>query len=1488
MACTFNILDQLLPGAANGGTWNYIGWNANDRNGAWTTPPSGNPSIIGSNPQIDTDTWDVGYHYLSYDDGCNDLQFVKYWKKDFSEAGTGTDASVCRETSPVVDLNGQLTGNDLGNWSVSGAGLQPPSGSFDSVAGTFTLSPTTPPGDYIFIFTAEFDESDPDFTFLNCKVCTDTEQITITVTDACDAGVGGNFGISAAEGSFNLYDLLSGTPEQGITWTQIAGTIATITGGYLGTVDLDALSGCYWEFRADCGSGDCADSSTIIITRQPTHNPTISETNGGVDLTVTHGACPNASYEWFYNDGSGDISIGTTQTITKQGIGDYTVVVECDNQCVQSGVWTELPQSCDNSSSFVINFDESTECIDVTVDDSGINSPIATDTWEYRVDNGAWQAAVFPICGCDIREFFDVNAYCQTSGGNITLGYNTPNHCFDPNTEVDRLWIEWGDGTQSNYTGFLDAFQISVSPSDFLNVYNNSIKFIIRLDTPLGDLFLEIQFSYTGNGSTADCADVTVTKLNAPVIYKDIEIRRIVTFSDGCPAIELVNDWQTPPNCLPYVRLNLTSGSGGTNLITATPYNMGGCSWNPTYEWYLDGVLLAGETSQDVNRNTYGYGVYTVIITCDGCTATDTLVWQLSCDAAVYIEETVGGDLTAVVSGCGANPVTYEWEFWDGSQWVAAGSTQTITPTNNGLYKVEIECNGCNAVNTYFFDGTCTVGVTIANNTGTLLETTVTGCSGTVTYEWFEWDGTSFVSLGITTADYDPGQNGTYGVNVTCGNCTDFASITLACNVTASITDNGNGSYTGNLSGCGGAAITWLWEYSTNGGTTWSTYSSSQTISGLAAGLYRLTGTCGNCSDEALLTISGCSLTSVTITQNGSTLEGNQSGCTSAVTWLWEFWNGSSWTFYGNTQNVTANQNGDYRLTGTCGNDPNCQLQDTVTYSGSCTNSVSLSYDSGTNTITASTSGCSGVETISWAYSPNGSAPNNCPGGGWINITSGVYSIVANNGSGCYRAIIFCDGVCPKAATIYVDAPNDCAGLSLTFNSPSANELSFGELEDGGVVVTNYLIKWVDSNDVEVFRSAAGSFYDSNLHYPHPSTGILIPGGEIRPIIIDSDVGTDLDCFNAIVVDSYGCQNTLSGISYYGLGGADATTEITFEVDGSTDSVLIGFRGYNVADKVEVIYDGVTILDTGNQSNRFWKYWRVSYTYVPGQNEMTIRVTNSDPTEITRYDLYAKCCDGGTCPPSIPNPTINFFDFECSCVVSAVSFGQSFLRNLCLGVTSYSGSGSNNWQKQAPITQSIIETLSLTCNDGTASISTNTSTGTVVLPSGTYAEVKTALQTYATTDRFILVILTDGTGCSSDANTFSLALPTKNVTYSFDDPTNTITLTIGTNPYSDADPCNLAGKQHGRWNRILNQSFTGGSAKAANVYELTTGVLNNQEDTFTITLVSECGTEERDFKITWADVNCPCQSWQIREDTNGDGTYDTLIEENPNWGGVCT
>jgi hypothetical protein len=505
-----------------------------------------------------------------------------------------------------------------------------------------------------------------------------------------------------------------------------------------------------------------------------------------------------------------------------------------------------------------------------------------------------------------------------------------------------------------------------------------------------------------------------------------------------------------------------------------------------------------------------------------------------------------------------------------------------------------------------------------------------------------------------------------------------------------------------------------------------------------------------------------------------------------------------------------------------------------------------------------------------------------------VNITSGVYSIVANNGSGCYRAIINCDGACPKAATIYVDAPNDCAGLTLTFNSPAPNELSFGELEDGGAVVTNYLIKWVDNNDVEIFRSAAGSFYDSSLHYPHPSTGVLVVGGDIRPIIIDSDVGTDLDCFSPITVDSYGCQNILSGLSYYGLGGADATTEISFEVDGSTDSVLIGFKGYNVADKVEVIYDGVTILDTGNQSNSFWKYWRVPYTYVVGENEMTIRVTNSNPTEITRYDLYAKCCDGGTCPIPIPNPSINFFDFACNCVVSAVSFGQSFLRGLCLDITGYSGSGSVNWQKSPPALEPIVESLSGTCNDGTSSISTNTSTGTVVLPAATYTEVKTALNTYAGTDRFVLITLKDGTGCSSDANTFSIVLPTQAVTYTFDDPANTITVTIGTNPYSNADPCNLAGQQHEKWNRILNQSFTGGSARANNVFEMTAGTINNQEDEFTLTIASECGTDERNFILTWADASCPCQSWQLREDTTGNGTYDTLIEENPNWGGVCT
>ena len=52
------------------------------------------------------------------------------------------------------------------------------------------------------------------------------------------------------------------------------------------------------------------------------------------DLTATTMNCPGVTYDWYYDDGTGYVSLGlTTQTINVTDSGDYKCIVTCSNEC---------------------------------------------------------------------------------------------------------------------------------------------------------------------------------------------------------------------------------------------------------------------------------------------------------------------------------------------------------------------------------------------------------------------------------------------------------------------------------------------------------------------------------------------------------------------------------------------------------------------------------------------------------------------------------------------------------------------------------------------------------------------------------------------------------------------------------------------------------------------------------------------------------------------------------------------------------------------------------------------------------------------------------------------------------------------------------------------------------------------------------------------------------------------------------------------------
>lgn len=57
------------------------------------------------------------------------------------------------------------------------------------------------------------------------------------------------------------------------------------------------------------------------------------------DLTATTTNCPGVTYDWYYDDGTGFVSMGlTTQTINVTDSGDYKCIVTCSNACTDEDI----------------------------------------------------------------------------------------------------------------------------------------------------------------------------------------------------------------------------------------------------------------------------------------------------------------------------------------------------------------------------------------------------------------------------------------------------------------------------------------------------------------------------------------------------------------------------------------------------------------------------------------------------------------------------------------------------------------------------------------------------------------------------------------------------------------------------------------------------------------------------------------------------------------------------------------------------------------------------------------------------------------------------------------------------------------------------------------------------------------------------------------------------------------------------------------------
>ena len=288
------------------------------------------------------------------------------------------------------------------------------------------------------------------------------------------------------------------------------------------------------------------------------------------------------------------------------------------------------------------------------------------------------------------------------------------------------------------------------------------------------------------------------------------------------------------PPCTLTASANSTNPKcAGASDGTATATNTNGSS-AITYAWSngMSGASITGLAA----------GTYSVTATDGACVATATTTLNEPTALALTCSKTdattkSGTDGTASVSGSGGTG-TYTY------LWSNNATTASITGLAAGTYKVTVtDANGCtSACSSVVNEPGCNLAATAAGtnpkcNGGTdgTVTLTVTGAVGIPTYVW---------SNGATTKDLASVGAGTYSVTATDGACVATATITLneptALALTCSKTDVTTKSGTDGTASVSGSGGTGTYTY------LWSNNATTASITGLAAGTYKVTVTDAN------------------------------------------------------------------------------------------------------------------------------------------------------------------------------------------------------------------------------------------------------------------------------------------------------------------------------------------------------------------------------------------------------------------------------------------------------------------------------------------------------------------------------------------------------------------------------------------------------------------------------------------------------------------
>lgn len=661
---------------------------------------------------------------------------------------------------------------------------------------------------------------------------------------------------------------------------------------------------------------------------------------------------------------------------------------------------------------------------------------------------------------------------------------------------------------------------------------------------------------------------------------------------------------------------NAVIGAGTTNLI--------GNSYGYGYQWYKDGIAVAGATAtQLIVNNAANNGSYTLQVTIPdfGVVTSNAVVVNLAIANATITGPTsiCEGAIAALTSSVNDAAFTYQW-YRDGIL-LPAITTPTLAVDAAGAYYVKITGGSCTTQSNTIT--VTVVGINISSSNPST-DTIIPGQTKTLTvttnavgpqYVWYR---NNVVISGATSASYVATQDGTYKVVVTqtigC-NATDESTFVLNYPTGFTLAVAVNAGYTACTSTTATLSVNSFTAQTPSGnvnvasmGYTYQWYRNNVPVAGATSSALLLNSSSQNGTYKLVATIPGYGTVNsndivVNLAMETITVSGNSVFCAGSTVVLSASVNNAGYTYqwYKNgsilvgetAATMSTNTEGDYHVAVTGGT---CSTQSAVFALQEATISINLNVAATDvilpgqpKTITVTTNAASPA----FAWYRNNILLSETSG--TLNATQdGTYKVVVTQTSGCTATaesifvLNYPSGfnLAIAADPAYIACSSTITTLSLTTftaTTPTGNV---------NVASVGYAYQWYRNNVAVVGATSATLIVSSasqngtyRLEATVPTFGVIVSNNITVNLAVEAVVITNAGglCEGSTVVITSSVNNAGYSYQWYKDGTpmpGETTPALTVNAAGNYYLQVTGGTCNAQSNTINLIVSGITVNST--------------------------------------------------------------------------------------------------------------------------------------------------------------------------------------------------------------------------------------------------------------------------------------------------------------------